>query len=645
MFPRLSEPMHIGNMVIKNRFAMAPMGDTFCTKEGIVTERTLAYYGARAAGGVGLITMGNAIVDFPRGLNIPGRLVIDNDGTIPGLSSLAQEIKRHGAKAAIQLSHVGRLAKFKYTGFQPVAPSPIPYPAGGADPQGEVPREVTVEEIAEIVGLFAKAATRARKAGFEGVEIHAAHGYLLAEFLSFFSNKRKDQYGGSLENRARMLLEVLQAVRSAVGKDFPIWCRINGQEYESDNGFTLEDAKAVARMMGGLVDAVSVAAWGFGESALVQIPTTPGALLPLAAEIKGVVRVPVIAVGRISPDMGEQAIADSMADVIAIGRGLIADPEMPSKALSGRVENIRPCIACFYCQDRSKFEGKSGLSCAVNAAVGRELEYAIKPAKKVKKIAVLGGGPAGMEVARVLALRGHKVVLMEKKTRLGGQLHLATACPHKTETLAPLIDYFVNQLGKLGVEVKLNTEATLERIVRLKVDEVIIATGSLPVIPQVPGVDLAHVVTAADVLAGRAEAGKEVVVIGGGSTGCETAEFLCEKGRHVTVLEMLPEVGADMGFRDRMRLMSRLAKLPIRFLTKAKCQEINKDGVTVVTGEGEERFISAETVVLAVGVEPDNRLYLRLRASGFTTHLAGDCWNGRTITDAIADGFRLGCSL
>lgn len=642
-FRRLFEPISIGKMTIKNRFAKSATGTGYFTEEGLVTEQAKDFYEARARGGAGLVIVEVSCVDFPCGIHALSRPVISNDATIPGLTELANVIKKHGARAIIQLHHAGRQAKSKITGFQPVAPSPIPY-TSGSTPPGETPRELTVEEISEIVALFAKAAVRAKKAGFEGIEVHAAHGYLLAQFLSPHSNKRQDLYGGNIENRARMLIEVLRAIRKSVGDDFPLWCRINGQEYGVEDGLTLEDAKTTAQLVSDTIDAIHISACGFGRSSLVTNPDTPGELLPLAAEIKKVVTVPVIAVGRMTPEVGEQAIEDGKADIIALGRGLIADPDIPGKVFSGRLEDIRPCIACFHCLDSGVIVN-SFVTCTVNAAAGREGEYEIKPAKVIKKIAIIGGGPAGMEAARVLALRGHKVVLYEKEARLGGQIGLATALPHKRERIEPLITYLATQLSKLNVEVNLNTDANLKLVKSLKPDVVVLATGATPLIPRMPGVELDNVVTAFDILTGQAEVGHKVVIIGGGSIGCETAEFLSEKGNEVTVVEMLPELAVDIGFRDRLRLLFRITSRQMAVLTNTKCNGIRKDGVTVITKENKEQFIKADTVVLAVGTEQDTSLLSLLKRNGFEVHLVGDCLHLRKIVGAISDGFKLGLEL
>ncbi|MFC1904467.1 FAD-dependent oxidoreductase, partial [Chloroflexota bacterium] len=402
--------------------------------------------------------------------------------------------------------------------------------------------------------------------------------------------------------------------------------------------------REIAAMANNIVDAIHVSTQGYNRSPLAHMPDTPGALLPLTKAIKEVVTVPVIAVGRLTPEVAEQAVEDGKADIVAFARELIADAELPNKVASGRLEDIRPCIACFYCQD-SRALTHGPLVCAVNAAVVRERENEIKPAREVKKIAIIGGGPAGMEVARVLALRGHKVVLYEKESRLGGQINLAIVPSHKKDLLEPLITYLETQLNKLNVEIKLNTEANLELMDSLRPDVVILAAGVVPIVPQLTGINLDNVVTANDILAGRAEPGHKIVIVGGGSVGCETAEFLLEKGKEVTVVEMLPQLANDMGFRDKVRLMTRINNLPMTSLTNAKCSQIQKDGITVIDKEDKEQLISADTVVLAVGAKRDNSLFPLLRDNGFETHLVGDCSQVGRIAGAITDGFRVGCTL
>jgi 2,4-dienoyl-CoA reductase-like NADH-dependent reductase (Old Yellow Enzyme family)/thioredoxin reductase len=633
-FAKLSEPISIGPMTVKNRLVVPAMGTGFATPDGLVTQQLLDYYEARAKGGAGMVIVETTSVDFPRGIHASNRMVIDNDATLPGLAALAAVIQKHGARAIMQLNHAGRLGKSKVSGIQPVAPSPIPAPGG------QMPRELSIDEIARIVALFAQAARRARKAGFDGVELHAAHGYLLATFSSPCSNRRTDRYGGSVENRARMLVEVLTAIRQSVGDEYPLWCRINAREYGAPDGLTLEDGRSIARRVNGLVSAISVSARGYGLDSLVNYPDEPGAMLPLAAEIRKVVSVPVIAVGRMTPEVAERAIAAGHADLIAQGRQSIADPETPNKIFSGRLDDIRPCIACFYCADAGA-QKDSHIGCQVNAALGREREYEIRPARAGRKIVVVGAGPAGLEASRVLAQRGHKVTLLEKEAILGGQLALAAIPPHK-ERLKPLLTYFETQLKKLDVDIRLNTEASRELIGALGADAVIVAAGSSPAIPPIAGIGGDNVVSAVDVLAGKARVGNAVVVIGGGSTGCETAEFLHERGCATTVIEMLPGLALETGNNERTRMLNRITALPIAFLTGTQCLEIRADGVSVRAKDGAERFVGADTVVLACGVRPNNALFQEIHDAGIEAHMAGDCWHPDVIARAVSDGARLG---
>jgi 2,4-dienoyl-CoA reductase-like NADH-dependent reductase (Old Yellow Enzyme family)/thioredoxin reductase len=640
---KLFEPIQLGKRKLKNRIAMAPMGTAFATPDGLFTQQAMAYYEARAKGGAGLIIVENAGVDYHRCIHAPNRPAIDSDLPLPRLIDLARVIRKHGARALIQLNHSGRVGKARLTGFQPVAASAMPISVG-AVPQGELPRELRIDEIHEIVDLFAQAAARAQKAGFDGVEVQAAHAYLLAGFLSPFTNQRRDLYGGSLENRVRILIEVLKAVRKRVGDDYIVGCRLNGREYGAEEGLTLQDTQRIAVLIEGLVSYLHISAWGYGKSALANSPDTPGALLPLSAEIKKVVTVPVIAAGRLPFDVGEQAIQDGRADIIAVGRGLLAEPDLPNYLLTDKPEMIRPCIACFHCLDAGYFK-QTSVSCSVNGAVGQEREYTIRPVKKSKRIAIIGAGPAGMEAARVLALRGHQVILLDKANTLGGQLRLAMVPPHKSERIEPLIDYFANQLDRLKVEIKLNTKVDTDLIEVLGPDAVILATGSTPVIPRIAGVNQDCVVTAIDILAGRAESGPKTLIIGGGATGCETAEFLLTKGKEVTVVEMLPELACDMGFRDRQRLLLRITALPMNILTRATCDEVQKGRASITAPNGQRQMIGADTFVLAIGMKQDNALYPLLRAKGFETHPVGDCWRIARIAGAIGDGLRIGCIL
>ena len=635
----LWEPFRIGQMELRNRIVMPAMLTRYGSEEGYVTERTKNYYEARARGGAGLIIEEATYVHL-RGKSFPNQLGISDDKFIPDLSQLVQTIHRHGAKAAIQLFHGGRTAKSALSLMQPVAPSPL------ASSGGEVPKELTVDEIAEIVAYFAEAALRAKKAGFDGVEIHGAHSFLIDQFLSRASNKRQDVYGGDLPKRAKFLIEVIKAVREAVGRGYPVWCRLNGKEYGIDEGTSLEEAQETARMaQDASADAIHVSAAGPKAPILLTSPTfVPAIIADLAEGIKKVVTVPVIAVGRITPEAAESILAEGKADLVAIGKGLLADPELPRKVASGRLDDITPCIVCFECRDDVVSPTVVGARCQVNAALGREEEYKILPAKKPRKVLVVGGGPGGMEAARVAALKGHQVVLWEKEPRLGGQLIRAAIPPYK-DRIEPLAKYLQTQLKKLDVKIELGKEATAAKVEELAPDVLVLATGGKPLVPKIPGLDKAHVVQAEDVLEGKGEVGNRVVVIGGELVGCETAEFLAEKGKKVTVIEIRPEIAVGVGPALRAFFLERLLEKGVTLLTGVSNEEVTPKGLVLTTKDGERKTIEANTIVLAVGSIPDKKLYEQVKGKVPEIHLAGDCVEPRTIRDAIADGYLTGLQI
>lgn len=636
-FRKLAEAIQIGEMVLRNRMVMAPMGTAFASSEGQVTDKMKGYYEARTKGGVGMVIVENTSVDFDRGRHRVRALCIDDERYLSGLSELAQLIKNHGARAAVQLHHAGRMGKHEFAGVQPVAPSPI------AAPGGELPRELTVEEIIDIVIRFANGAKLAKKAGFEGIEIHAAHPYLIAQFLSRASNKRQDEYGGSLMKRVRLLLEVIKAVREAVGKSFPVWCRINASEFGIEDGLSLDEALEIVEMVKeSPVDAISVSAFGYGKFSTAHIPDIPGTYIPMAAEVRKRISQPVMAAGMITPEVGEEALRDGKIDIVILGRALLADPEFPNKVVSGRVEEIRPCIQCYVCRD-SRFTG-GVLRCSVNAALGREKEYNLRSVNQAKQVVVIGSGPAGMEAARVAAMRGFGVRLYERQKKVGGQLLVASAPPHK-ERIRRLNDYFLTQLKKLNVQIELEKEATPGFIREVKADAIIIATGINTVVPKLPGVDGANVMLAQQVLAGETETGVRVVIIGGGMVGCETAEFLEERGRKVTIIEVLPELAVNMRPTPREKLLDRLAEKPIDIFTRAQCERMTEQGLVITDREGKSRTIQADTVVWATGAIPSLELFDALKEVLPEIYRAGDCVEPRGIMEAIDEGMQVAFGL
>ncbi len=641
-FKKLFEPARIGRMKLKNRIVMPPMRTGYEADQGYVSQRLIDYYEARARGGVGLIIVEAAATDS-RCKGSASHLAIADDSYIPGFQELVRTIHKHGAKVALQLYHAGREIMESVTGYPPVAPSPIPIP------QHEPPHELTIDEIEETVQWFVAGAMRAKKAGFDGVELHGAHGYLIATFLSSATNIRKDKYGGTVENKARFLVELLQAIRKAVGPGYPVWPRLNGQEYGLENGITIEETKQVARMAAYAgAQAIHVSAYGYGSyGILAPSPDLPGFLVPLAEEVKKVSSVPVIAVGRLDPEIAERVLEEGKADLVAMGRRLMADPELPNKVAEGRLDEITPCIGCRECS--RLLAGRENRTCAVNATMGNEREYQIQPADKVKRVVVAGGGPAGMEAARVAALRGHQVMLFEKENRLGGQLNVAALPPHKGD-IFPLINYLANQLEKTGVEIRLGTEATSELVTGNKPDAVIVAVGGNPIIPKISGIDRPNVVTAVDALSDEADIGQNVAIIGGGMVGCETGHFLAEKGKKVTIIEILERIAANMMPRVRRRLLDGLREKQVVMLTSTTCDEITESGVIVTTGDGQKQTIQADTVILAIGYKANDDLFKALESKVPEVYCIGDSsqvqrTRVQRILEAINDGYRVGLSL
>ncbi|MFC1904909.1 FAD-dependent oxidoreductase [Chloroflexota bacterium] len=633
-FKKLFEPGKIGQMQIKNRIVMAPMGTNYSSGKGYISQQIIDYYEERARGGVGLLIIEAVAVDF-RCRRRFNELTLANDRYIPGLRRLAKVIHKHDARIAAQLIHRGQQARSVVTGQPPVSPSPISLMGG------EIPRELAIDEIPEIVERFAATARRAKEAGCDGVEIHAAHGYLISQFLSSAANKRTDSYGGTLENRARFFIEITRAIREAVGPDYPVWCRLTAEEYGAEGGITLEETKQVARMAEEAgVEAINVTVYGYGEYAQTTTPDKPGALLPMAAEIKKAVNIPVIAVGWLDPELGERVLEEGQADFICMGRRLLADPEIVIKASSCRLEDIRPCIGCLECM-QSLTRNYEPLHCTVNASLGREKECGLKPAPKRKRVIVVGGGPAGLEAARVAALRGHQVVLLQKNNNLGGLLNLAALPPHK-EPVSELINYLAKQVTKAGVEVRLGTEATAELIINHKPDVAIVATGATPSMPRIRGIDRPNVFTAVDILAGKAQAGKNVVIIGGGQVGCETGHLLASQGHMVTIVEMLRSMATDMVATIRRRLLNGLRENGVRLLNSIECDEITKSGLTITTKEGKPETILADTIVIAVGFEPRNELFQALRGMVPEFYNIGDSSQPAKILEAINSGARIG---
>ncbi|MCL4459914.1 MAG: FAD-dependent oxidoreductase [Chloroflexi bacterium] len=634
---KLFEPIRIGQMELRNRLVFAPINSQFGAEDGAVTQRLIDYHVERAKGGVGLIILDNAIIEWPRG-KVGGKpLRIDNDKYIAGLNELVEEVHAWGAKIAAQINHVGRVGAWESVeGEQVVSASEVSYVA-----RGLTPRPLTVAEIKKYVETFAQAARRSKQAGFDAVEIHAAHGYLITQFLSPYTNRRTDDYGGSLKNRMRFLLEIVQRIRQMLGADYPILCRLSGSEFV-EGGLSIKDTVLIAQELEAAgVNAIDVSA-GIYESCYWTFPSMAmprGCMVHLAEAVKKAVNIAVITVGRINdPLLAKQILQEKRADLVAMGRPLLADPELPKKAAEGRLEDIRPCIACNDCIDRTRHYLLLG--CAVNPELGREVRYKITPAEKAKRVLIVGGGPAGMETARVARLRGHQVLLCERNNRLGGQLLLASAPPFKKEIVG-LITYFINQLERLGVEVRLRTEVTPRLIEEIKPEAVILATGAEPLRGEIFGRQRDNVITANELLAGERELGDKVIVVGGGQVGCDVAELLATQGHKVAIVEMLEDIAQDMEYSMRLFLDHRFAELGIRVLTKAKVEMISEDSVVFLDSEGKRQTLEANAVVLALGSKANNKLMQSLKGKVAELYTVGDCVAPRKIYQAIHEGARV----
>ncbi len=647
----LFQPIKIGSLEIKNRIVMPPMHSGYAGADGSVSERLIDYYEARAKGGAGLIIVEVATPNADRKY-VPNTLGFFDDAFIPGWRPLVESVKRHGAKIAVQLTDPGPGAYSRLSGVPNVGPSPV-----AQRDIRETPRQLTLKEIREIVRDFANAAERAKKAGLDAVEIHAAHQYaMLGSFLSAIYNKRTDAYGGSLEGRVKLLADVLKGVRDKVGGDFPVIVRISGDDHYP-GGRTLQETQIIAPMIVEAgADALEISGGTVPEKFVSVVPPagTPLAVnADCAAGVKQMVDVPVICVGRInSPRVAEYVLKTGKADLVSMGRALIADPDLPRKAEEGRFEDIAPCVADNQGCLVNPFKKKPA-SCLINPARGREREMEPVPTANPKRLLVVGGGPAGLEAARVAAVRGHEVVLCEKEEILGGQINIASIPPGKQE-LSQLVQYLSRQCEKAGVEIRLNTEVTPAEIKALKPDAVVVATGALPLIPDaIPGIDRENVINAWDVLAGKVERRvKNAVIVGGGSVGCETADFLASSGDNlmvgrtsVTIVEMLPEVAFGTSTQARHLLMQRLRAKGVRILRSTKVKEIVEKGVVVTKKDREEILTGVDWVITATGVKSLDKLSTEIGREVEEFHVIGDARKARSAIEAVAEGRETGLRL
>ena len=669
----LLQPGQIGSLQLKNRIALAPMGENFGGLDGHATEKTQAYYEERARGGAGLIILGTTAVSWPSGTSEPHQLGISSDDFIPTLAQVVRRVHVHGAKVAIQINHSGKVAANDRAHgremWVPSVPPALPPNASmrtitpqelstfvGVGPHPDRYRVMDEADIAQMIEWYAAAAVRAQQAGFDAVEVHCAHNYLIAGFLSPYFNQRTDGYGGSYENRTRLMRELLTEVRRRVGPDYPIWVRLDAEEMHTPGGIELEEALQTARLCEQLgVNAISVSSYARltrgSDFTDAPIPQKSGAYLEFANAFKRVVRIPIIVAGRIEPEAGAAAIGAGEADFIAMGRKLLADPELPNKLLAGQPEAIRPCIYCYACV--SEIFVNRGIKCAVNAQTGHESTAPIAPAEHAKHVLVVGGGPAGMEAARMAVLRGHRVTLVERSDRLGGTLFFAgLAYPENGR----LLDYLVRQMQHPRIEVLLRTTVDAALLQRLEPDEILVATGASRAAPAIEGAQQTHVWSGDELrrlmtgdgaeeiakaklsLAERAlfkaggmlgvtdstqaiqglsklwmPLGKRVVIIGGGLVGLELAEFLLARGRQVTVLEPGTHAGTELPIVRRWRVIEAVQDHGQLHL-QAQVQRIERKQVVWLNKKGEGQSTEADSVVLALGAEPDARVAEQLQA-------------------------------
>lgn len=667
---KLFSKINIGRMTLKNRIIMSAM-DLGFTSDGTINDQIIHFYKERAKGGVGCIVVGGCYPEM-NGKVWKSIIGLDRDEFIPGLKKLADTIHAYDVKVAAQILHGGRSASSFFTKMQPVSPSSLTHRSIKQEPHA-----LTIPEIKTVIDNYVSATVRVKKAGFDAVELHGGMGYLINQFLSKATNKRDDEYGGSLQNRVRFARELVIAIKETAGKDYPVIFRMSGDDFVEE-GLKISESMEIAKMLEQAgVDAFNVSP-GWHESKipimLMIIPRT--AYVFFSERIKSQVKIPVFASVRINDlKLAEEILNNEQADIISLGRPLIVDPELPNKHRNGQFDDIRTCIACNQGCFDSLLNFKP-VSCTYNAMAGHEGEYEITAASKPKKVVVVGGGPAGMEAARILALRGHKVILYERQNKLGGQLRYAFIPPGREE-IQNIITYLEKQISKLGVQIKAGKEVDLFTLQEERPDAVVVATGGQPIIPDLPGINGKNVYTAGNILEGNVPLGKDVVIIGGGTVGCEVALYAAKQGammpdtacfllrhkvidakeavdyttkgnRNITILEMRKKVGGGFGISTRWIILQEVKHTGIKELTEVRVKGIisndgengQGNGGVVCEKDGQEYFIKADTVIIAVGYSSDSKLQKQIEGKFPEIHYIGDCVKVRTALEAIHEGFK-----
>ncbi len=629
-FKKIFEPIHIRNLTLKNRLVVSAMVTQYLSEDGIANERFCTYHEEKAQGGWGLIITENYTI--ARGVGayseLPG---LYSDEQIASHKELVRRVHAAGAKIACQIYNAGRQINYEATGVYPVGPSAIPYGEGYL-----VPKILTTKDIQEIVKQFAYTAARVQAAGFDAVEIHGAHGYLLHSFVSPLSNKRTDKYGGDIIGRSRFSVEVVKAVRAAVGDDFPIFYRMSAAEYE-EGGLDITEAQILAMQLEEAgVDLIHVSQGGTPRRINVVLPSsheTKAGFADNAAAIKQVVQIPVIAVGRINnPYLAEKILLAQQADMVTMAKSSLADPQLPLKTMQNQYEDIRLCIGCMQGCTRG---------CTVNPRLGHEKEYPQVMASMSKKVFVVGGGVAGCAAAIAARERGHEVTLYEKDNQLGGQWRLACVPPGKTD-FATYVIWQEQRLQRLGVNVLLNTVLTKEIVQREMPEAIILAAGSIPLIPPIPGIEQKNVTTAHEILKGKVIVKGRIAIIGGGLVGAETAEYLSQFALSVTVIEMTTQIARDASPRVRLPLLERLKKRDVTLITDTKVTKIEDDKVYAENTTGEMILSNIDTIILALGVQSRNCQFDFLQSYNGKVVKCGDISNPKDGKHNIQEGFAAG---
>lgn len=698
-FSHLMSPARIGDLRLPNRLIMAAMDMNLC-HDGVLDEDEVEHFAARARGGTALVTTGTSAVAFPIGATTLKQPGLSDDRFLPGLRALADGVHAEGGRVCVQLCHHGKTAAVDTAQGRPLlvpsVPVPKPDPSALVDTtrserarlgtaregKQDTYREATDEDLATVVHAFVDAARRCKAAGVDAVEVHAGHGYLLSTFLSAGYNRRTDRWGGSIQNRSRLACDVVAAVRAEVGPGYPVIVKLNGREFLLENGLTVDEVVAASRLLEAAgADAIHVSGYShdpFGGFTLGPLPSEAAAYRDVTRRVKQAVDIPVIAVGRMLPEVAEEMLAAGDCDFIAEGRWQLTDPEMANKIASGRRESVRPCINCYVCVERNFFNDTP--VCTVNPALHTPAQPELPSANVSRNVVVIGGGPGGMETARVAARRGHRVVLLERNDRLGGTAWFSQLT---TPPNGPFLRWQEHELEQEQVDVRTGVTATVDYVRDLHPDVVVVATGARRERPDVPGADLPHVQSGddlRDLLTGTADrgaaaaerpllerlvvpvgralrltsnptrirrlsrlwmpVGRDVVVVGGGLVGLELAEFLAQRRRRVTVLEDGPVVGLPMAMPRRLAAASAASHEGVQLVRRATLVEIRANEV-VYEVDGERRSAAAQSVIIAGGVHPDPALADELRVAGLDVRVVGDAASVEYIFGAVHSAWRV----